>query len=206
VNENFFKEWSNEMAWVLGLIITDGCIHPNLNSFSFSQQDEPLIIKVRDLLGSTHPIIAPKSTTRAFVLNIGSQAMVKDLNNLGVTTAKSLTMKLPNVPSDYITHFIRGVFEGNGWVQNTGYVLNITSGSKDFAEGLLEIFLEWGLKSRITTEEGKNKYYRIWVSGKNDVEIFYNIIYSDCGNNFSNKKREKFYHFEESRALMRKAT
>jgi hypothetical protein len=205
VNENFFKEWSNEMAWVLGLIITDGNIHTNLNSFSFSQQDEPLVMKVRDLLGSTHPIIPPRHTTKAYVLNIGSQTMVKDLNKLGVTPAKSLTMNFPTIPNNYLHHFVRGVFEGNGWVQDRGYVLNVTSGSKDFAEGLLEVFLEWGLNSRITTEEGKNTVYRIRVSGKNDVEIFYSLIYYDCGENFSSKKRERFYHFEESRALVRKA-
>jgi hypothetical protein len=206
VNENFFKEWSNEMAWVLGLIITDGCVNSK-NSFGFSQQEEPLVMKVRDLFGSTHPIRPPEKGRQTYILNVGSQVMVKDLNELGVTPAKSLTMKFPDVPSDYIHHFIRGVFEGNGWVQNRGYVLNITSGSMDFAEGLLKVFLDWGLNSRISTEESasKNTVYRIWVTGNDDVQIFYSLIYYDCGENYSSKKREKFYRFEENRVLARKA-
>jgi hypothetical protein len=207
VNENFFKEWSDEMAWVLGLIITDGCIHPNLNSFSFAQDNEPLIMRVRDVLGSTHPIRPPETTRRTFILNIGSQAMVKDLMALSLTPAKTLTMKFPSVPNEYLPHFIRGVFEGNGWVQDRGYVLNVTSGSKDFAEGLLQVFLGWGLKSRITSELTKQQktVYRIWVSGNNDVQEFYRITYEKCGDNYNHKKLSRFLEIQEKRALMRKA-
>ncbi|SES11244.1 hypothetical protein [Psychrobacillus sp. OK032] len=29
VNEHFFKVWSHEMAWVLGMLVTDGHVHKN---------------------------------------------------------------------------------------------------------------------------------------------------------------------------------
>lgn len=38
VNEGFFKTWSNEMAWVLGLIITDGCINKTINTITLTQK------------------------------------------------------------------------------------------------------------------------------------------------------------------------
>ncbi len=37
-----------------------------------------------------------------------------------------------------------------GWVQDRGYVMNVTTPSLNFAEGLLEIFELWNLKSEIT--------------------------------------------------------
>jgi hypothetical protein len=37
VNENFFKVWTHEMAWVLGLFVTDGCVNKKINSITFSQ-------------------------------------------------------------------------------------------------------------------------------------------------------------------------
>lgn len=40
VNEDFFKVWSHEMAWVLGLIVTDGCISRNVHSITLTQKDE----------------------------------------------------------------------------------------------------------------------------------------------------------------------
>nr|WP_259545328.1 hypothetical protein [Heyndrickxia oleronia] len=35
VNEDFFKVWTHEMAWVLGLFVTDGCVNKQLHSISF---------------------------------------------------------------------------------------------------------------------------------------------------------------------------
>ena len=43
LNRNFFKKWSNEMAYVLGFIYADGNVPKKLNSFSISQKElEPL--------------------------------------------------------------------------------------------------------------------------------------------------------------------
>jgi phage antirepressor YoqD-like protein len=43
VNEDFFKTWSNEMAWVLGLIITDGCINKTINTITLTQKNEDIL-------------------------------------------------------------------------------------------------------------------------------------------------------------------
>lgn len=55
LNENFFKTWTNEMAWVLDLIVTDGCINPT-KSFSISQKDIDLLEKIKRLLDHTGTI------------------------------------------------------------------------------------------------------------------------------------------------------
>ncbi|MRX53823.1 hypothetical protein HMPREF3291_14260 [Bacillus sp. HMSC76G11] len=38
LNEHFFKNWTHEMAWVLGLFVTDGCVNNTLHSVTFSQK------------------------------------------------------------------------------------------------------------------------------------------------------------------------
>lgn len=43
VNEHFFKTWTHEMAWVLGMFITDGCVHKSTQTISFSQKDEKIL-------------------------------------------------------------------------------------------------------------------------------------------------------------------
>ena len=47
-------------------------------------------------------------------------------------------------------------------------VMNVTSGSLNFAEGLLSIFRSWRLRSEITIPVGQtgNTIYRVWVRGK----------------------------------------
>ena len=50
VNEDFFKTWSHEMAWVLGLFITDGHVNKDVHSVYLSQKDETLLKKVAKLM------------------------------------------------------------------------------------------------------------------------------------------------------------
>lgn len=43
VNENFFKIWTHEMAWVLGIFITDGHVNKKYHSIYFSQKEERIL-------------------------------------------------------------------------------------------------------------------------------------------------------------------
>ena len=55
INENFFSEWSAEMAYVLGLFITDGCVS-NTHMISLSMNEKGLLEKVKRAMGSQHKI------------------------------------------------------------------------------------------------------------------------------------------------------
>jgi hypothetical protein len=54
INEDFFNEWSPEMAWVLGLLFTDG--NANGGRISITSIDFDLLEKVQKLLNSTRSI------------------------------------------------------------------------------------------------------------------------------------------------------
>src|SRR5690625_6014495 len=75
-------------------------------------------------------------------------------------------MELLKVRGEFLQHFIRGVVDGDGWVQDRGYVMNVTNASKNFSESLHDVFNSRGLNGRITEQ---NNAYRVWVSGKQDV-------------------------------------
>lgn len=47
VNEDFFKVWTNEMAWVLGLFVTDGHVNKKIHSIYFSQKIDDFHIHKR---------------------------------------------------------------------------------------------------------------------------------------------------------------
>ena len=38
VNEDFFKTWSHEMAWVLGLFITDGHVNKDIHQYIYHKK------------------------------------------------------------------------------------------------------------------------------------------------------------------------
>lgn len=191
VNENFFKVWSHEMAWVLGLFLTDGHVHKQTHTISFSQKDEKILRLIAKLMEADY-VLAPFGKTKITpTLNIYSKSMKMDLNALGIMPNKSLTVPFPDVPKEFLPSFIRGVIDGDGWVQRTGYVMNITTGSSQFASGLLNVFQTWDLRSEITTTNTKTGkvIYRVWVKGKFDLPKLADIIYKDANDYFIPYKR-----------------
>ncbi|MEQ2525290.1 LAGLIDADG family homing endonuclease [Bacillaceae bacterium CLA-AA-H227] len=182
VNENYFKVWSHEMAWVLGMFITDGTVISNVHSIVFSQKDERILQIIVNYMDADY-VLAPYGPTKQTPsLIINSKEIKQDLAKMGIGAKKSLIVPFPNVPEEFLPSFIRGVIDGDGWVSKDGYNLNITSGSLPFANGLLSVFLKWGIKSKISTFKGTkdNPIYRIWVTGKTDVLKLSEIIYKDA--------------------------
>ena len=61
VDEDFFKQWTPKMAWVLGLIYTDGCLvepHGSVKGrLTLSQKEPELIEKVLTLLNSNAKLL-----------------------------------------------------------------------------------------------------------------------------------------------------
>lgn len=142
LNESFFKQWSNEMAWVLGLIVTDGCSNKDQYTISIAQKDTEILKKVAKVMDSD--FVLNKNQTPSLLLN--SKIMYKYLEKKGITHNKSFTIKIPHIPEKYVSYFIRGVIDGDGWVQDRRYVMIITTSSIDFANGLYGIFIHWHLK------------------------------------------------------------
>jgi hypothetical protein len=145
------------------------------------------------IIGLSDYVLAPFGPTKTTPsLLINSKEIKKDLEKLGILANKSLTVPFPDVPGEYLPSFVRGVIDGDGWVQKTGYVMNITSGSLRFSEGLLTVFLCWSLCSQITSEisTAGNSIYRIWVKGKSELPKLARIIYNDATNNYILYKKE----------------
>ncbi len=119
---------------------------------------------------------------------------------LGITSNKSLIVPFPKVPEEYMPSFIRGVIDGDGWVQKKGYVMNITTASQTFAKGLLTVFQNWKLRSEITIEvssSGNLIYRRVWVKGKAYLPLLANILYNDAVEHLeSQKKGNMLIHFD----------
>jgi hypothetical protein len=192
VNEDFFKTWSHEMAWVLGLLVTDGCIHKNLHSITITQKNEEILRIVSKYMNADYVLAPVEKTRKTPTLIINSKEIKTDLGNLGVSANKSLTIPFPSVPNEFLPSFVRGVIDGDGWVQKTGYVMNITTGSKKFAEGLLTVFQSWNLRSEISiqTSSTGNSIYRVWVKGKEVLPELAKIIYNDTIENYASHKKE----------------
>lgn len=59
------------------------------------------------------------------MLNLNSKIMKNDLINLhGIMPWKSYDVQFPFVPEEYLHHFIRGYFDGDGYVNYPTYTVS----------------------------------------------------------------------------------
>ncbi|MCZ0829112.1 LAGLIDADG family homing endonuclease, partial [Brevibacillus laterosporus] len=197
VNIEFFKRWTPEMAYVLGFIVTDGCI--TQNQITIAQKERHILEIIADIMGATTPVTERSNNggrTAIFTLNICRTEMVNDLAKLGISSRKSLVVPFPNVPDDLMPHFLRGVIDGDGWVHHKGYTMSVISASPLFAERLFDVLSDRGFNTRVVIDcSGKTTYYRVYVSGKEDIYRLGKWLYRDCGHLYLPRKRERFeYH------------
>jgi LAGLIDADG DNA endonuclease family protein len=165
LNEALFDTWSPEMAYVLGVLATDGNVRKyrvQLNSV-----DLELVQKVRNLIGRTYPIreIAPRGWSRKtqYSLGISSVKLARTLTELGVGAAKSLTLTFPDIPDECVRHFLRGCWDGDGsfYFESPHRMLSnslsevgtapvfkasFVSGSKEFIQGFVNRLQKAGIK------------------------------------------------------------
>ena len=140
IDRDFFKEWSTKMAYILGYWFADGCIwsgggHHNIN---FTSNDRQHLEKIKSILQSDHKIYS-RIGDNSYKLEIGCIEMYDDIIKLGGCERKSNIVKFPNIPKEYLWHFIRGYFDGDGSVYFRKKEPRISfTGNIDFINGLME--------------------------------------------------------------------
>lgn len=199
INENFFSRWSPEMAYVLGLLITDGNVSNN-GTISLCMNEKELIEKVAKTMGAEHKIAPSKHQKGLFIFHFARAGMVKDLGALCVVPRKSMIVKFPIVPEPFLTDFIRGVFDGDGSVYFNRHSkkhpvqTKFVSSSKEFIEKLESVLRKLGLPARtIYGQPTKNGITHMFRYGHKDSEKLFAVMYKDTGNSlFLARKYNKF--------------
>lgn len=210
-NENFFKSWSHEMAYVLGFFVADGSmfINPRGSCYAaFYSTDREILEKIKLVMSLDHLIGTRKfrepMNKISYSLQIGSKELFQDLKKLGLKPNKSKTINLPHIPKEYFPDFVRGYFDGDGGVTISNYyrknrkshlgktmLSGFTSGSKKFLLGLRKSLQEIALLGRGTlyfSSRGHRLYYSV-----NDSKKLYNLMYGGLLNQlYLKRKKEKF--------------
>jgi hypothetical protein len=171
VNEEFFSNWSPGMAYVLGLVYTDGSVDPGWKldpqrrsrakpTLRLTQKEPELLQKALVLMDCNQKLRHTKERHYGSIVagaihyfEISNEKMYHDLLTLGVTPNKSLTLSFPEMPDRHlIRHFVRGCWDGDGTVyvppdgKSAGAYAGIVSGSEQFMIGLVEHLYHLGIK------------------------------------------------------------
>ena len=208
VNQDFFKTWSHEMAYILGYIATDGCVsEERVLRLGLTIKDESLLYKIKKIMEFGGPVLrrisrASGKEYESSYMNIYNREIVKDLKELGIVQNKTFILgAFDFVPKEYELDFIRGAFDGDGSVGRQGgekcknnhqIRVRFFSASKVFLTYIRDVLTQNGLTDVKIYQDLKRKtnfYYIIYST--NDSINFYNKIYNGASI-YLDRKKEKF--------------
>ena len=200
-NEKFFKTWSSDMAYVLGFFCADGHLLVNKNAIIFTQhaKDKNILEKIANHL-EFNGVFYKKNQQEAYDLYIFSKEIAQDMKNFGLTNHKSQELKwIEQIPEQYISHFVRGYFDGDGHVglaqgsnPNKKKIICKLVSTLPFIERLKKEY-EKIYGSEIGSIKDSGSYFELYYSGQQSALKFLEWIYTDSNENNRLKRKYDIY-------------
>jgi dUTP pyrophosphatase len=185
LDDNFFKiVETEEKAYLLGWIASDGSVTKNNISIAINKKDEKCLNILRNIICEKLPITPKK--TNLLNLSISSMTISSDVCKLLniLPKKKSHLVNFPELKSDELKwSFLRGFFDGDGTIHNisdthrTPYC-GITTNSKNMRKSIMEF-------TKIPCNENENNNTLAW-SGNNALD-FLNKLYQKSNFKLSRK-------------------
>jgi len=88
INVNIFKEITPNSAWVIGWILSDGCVYNNRLSIGLNSKDKEVLYKIKDIMGYEGPISDSLTKNRFLSSRLGIYNKSKELYNLMISKRK----------------------------------------------------------------------------------------------------------------------
>jgi len=200
INHDYFKTESSNMAYILGLLASDGTVRKNINEvkLTLNENDSEILEKIKIELQFEGKIRhyedskGFKNATIAFT----SAEIKKDLAKYGVIPQKTFTFVFPTIlKKQYWIDFIRGYFDGDGSVGAAGQGLRwqICSATENVLKTIIDFFYEeYDIpKIKIQSQKrNKNTLYTIQYSTNATKRIF-DILYTP-NSLYLKRKYDKF--------------
>lgn len=202
-NDDYFKVQSCNMAYVLGMLASDGNVAKTENQINIvlDAEDTEVLEKIRQELQISRPLKTFHRSDEAVntKMSVFSSTMKRDLAHYSIVPAKTFILQPPELlKEEYYIDYIRGYFDGDGsvYICNNGSCgVSIVGASKPMMEWIRRILAE---KYNITCTklESFKRLYKV-----NEEHIFYRVTY------YGTKIIElykAFYHCEDLIYMKRK--
>jgi hypothetical protein len=188
LNERFFRGWSPEMAYVLGVFYTDGCLSVSRTGYrtaTISQKEPELLEKCLALMRCDAPLRYDPNNSPVGGLHtiaINDQGVCSDLVAMGLHPRKSRTIQFPDAPPQLHRHFIRGCWDGDGSIckkrggSPSSWTASYVSGSPAFIRGIHDSLVKLGLpRAKIYRRRDAHVFSMYW-RGRRCGKLFH-ILY-----------------------------
>lgn len=206
-NENYFSEIDTEdKAYFLGLIMTDGCISTTSSSkfvaVELKSYDSYILQKWLNCIGSTRKLTTDKRCD-CVTATICNKKIVSDLKKYSCAEHSSLTQQFPkNITDNMMRHFVRGLIDGDG---SLGYYtvvvkgrvrkkhyksVRMCSGNYQFLKDMM-IYMQNTLGLNLdykSIQKEKENLYSFKYSNKHDLSLILHWLYDDATIYLTRKK------------------
>jgi hypothetical protein len=201
INDIVFQEGELKY-YFLGIVAADGTIvskgNDNSVELCLSEADVEILEKLRDLISPERPIHdKPSKVKKEYLakrLKFSSKPLVDMISYYMTLDNKSRNLKWPgNIPDEYLRHFIRGYFDGDGTIgicTNRKECQGITRfyyvprirflGTEDFLKGLTSaVEQQTTIPAVKVQKKGKENVYCLTYTGVNAKHI-HHYMYTDA--------------------------
>lgn len=211
VNKDYFEQIDSEWkAYWLGFLYADGCndVSNWCVRLKLQKSDLSHVELFKRSVQSTAPIKSFYRESRIILnkkvskgeyseINVCNKKMCEDLIKQGCVPNKTYVLQFPSfdiVPEHLFRHFVRGFFDGDGWISssvekkmiNIGFV-GIESFIKPLHDYLIKTLQIENIKVK---PQQDNAAVEMSWGGLSDCEKIYNFLYNDA-NIFLRRKLDK---------------
>lgn len=184
VNDNFFTKLNSVSAYWAGFIAADGVLSnrdKNL-SIALNKGDIKHLYKFIKAVKSNAHVGCIKSNNSARV-NLYSKPLFNSLIKLGITPNKSLSITNVSLPQSLMSHFIRGVFDGDGWIngKRITHVQFGIAGNRPFLHQIQNTLVKRCNVNRVKLYPLPGKAYKLQYTGSQIFKIF-DFLYKNSSN------------------------
>lgn len=198
VDEDFFLRDDEEMHYILGYWLADGCIMYKSGGYYFSivsidkehLQNMARIMKMKTKLY--------KNSFGAYEIRVGNRKLVESLISIGGDYRKTWTVGLNDLVFNkkHFRHLLRGYFDGDGSFQYSGFTkkdgtISLSSlkftGSSKLTQSVYDYI---GTKASLYKEERHKDCYYLEYYGDEMRELL-EYMYDDC--NIALKRKHGIY-------------
>lgn len=203
-DDNYFKVQSHNMAYILGLLASDGSVakNENLVSVVLKSEDKDLLEKIRKETKVSRPLqtfFGSNTQSDYTSFRNWSKSWKDDLQHYGIVPQKTFKLTPPNLLlPEYRLDYIRGYFDGDG------SIYSVESQNRVFFEisGASKLVIDW-IRNELTNnyhiilnkelKETKNNgtiMYKVKIGSREELLKLYKLLYKNNSLALERKKKQ----------------
>ena len=205
VNRNIKKDFfetidTEEKAYILGLIMADGCVRPKAGNLYFTLEmiDLDIIQKVQKAINSNSTITV-SNRNRAYIKNekptytfsVFSDEFCKHMLKYGIihNKTKETDWLTQDIPVELRRHYLRGLFDGDGSIgcYNNRHCISLINNHPSFLESVTTWIYELSEIKKPKVSKTSTSH-RVIYTGKNALKLM-DLLYRE--NSISLDRKQK---------------